>query len=116
MTRAPIAVALDGPDLETITAWASAAGPSVSTMKVGLETFLRDGAAAVLVPSSSAEAEVAARFLPQRLRRAEAGEAEGVPVSPSPPFDLPLPFPLASRELSPCDVDLMLLLVRVDSD
>ena len=47
MTRAPIAVALDGPDLETITAWAAAAGPSVSTMKVGLETYLRDGAAAV---------------------------------------------------------------------
>jgi orotidine-5'-phosphate decarboxylase len=44
---APIAVALDGPDLATITAWAAAAGPYVSTMKVGLETFLRDGDAAV---------------------------------------------------------------------
>jgi len=44
---APVAVALDGPDLATITAWASAAGPYVSTMKVGLETFLRDGDAAV---------------------------------------------------------------------
>jgi orotidine-5'-phosphate decarboxylase len=44
---APIAVALDGPDLATITAWAAAAGPSVSTMKVGLETYLRDGDAAV---------------------------------------------------------------------
>ena len=44
---APVAVALDGPDLATITAWAAAAGPSVSTMKVGLETFLRDGDAAV---------------------------------------------------------------------
>lgn len=47
MTLAPIAVALDGPDLATITAWAAAAGPSVSTMKVGLETYLRDGDAAV---------------------------------------------------------------------
>jgi orotidine-5'-phosphate decarboxylase len=45
---APIAVALDGPDLATITGWAAAAGPHVSTMKVGLETFLRDGDAAVL--------------------------------------------------------------------
>jgi orotidine-5'-phosphate decarboxylase len=45
---APVAVALDGPDLATITAWASAAGPYVSTMKVGLETFLRDGDAAVV--------------------------------------------------------------------
>jgi orotidine-5'-phosphate decarboxylase len=44
---APVAVALDGPDLATITAWASASGPYVSTMKVGLETFLRDGDAAV---------------------------------------------------------------------
>ncbi len=47
MAVAPIAVALDGPDLATITAWAAAAGPSVSTMKVGLETYLRDGDAAV---------------------------------------------------------------------
>ena len=45
---APVAVALDGPDLATITAWASAAGPYVSTMKVGLEAFLRDGDAAVV--------------------------------------------------------------------
>jgi orotidine-5'-phosphate decarboxylase len=44
---APIAVALDGPDLDTIRAWARAAGPFVSTMKIGLETFLRDGDAAV---------------------------------------------------------------------
>ena len=47
MTLAPIAVALDGPDLATITEWADAAGPYVSTMKVGLETYLRDGDAAV---------------------------------------------------------------------
>jgi len=44
---APIAVALDGPDLVTIVGWASAAGPHVSTLKVGLETYLSDGAAAV---------------------------------------------------------------------
>jgi len=43
----PVAVALDGPDLATIRAWAAAAGPHVSTMKVGLETFLRDGDAAI---------------------------------------------------------------------
>jgi len=43
----PVAVALDGPDLATIRAWAAAAGPYVSTMKVGLETFLRDGDAAI---------------------------------------------------------------------
>ena len=47
IVAAPIAVALDGPDLATITAWAAASGPHVSTMKVGLETYLRDGDAAV---------------------------------------------------------------------
>ena len=44
---APIAVALDAPDLATLRTWAAAAGPHVSTMKVGLEAFLRDGATAV---------------------------------------------------------------------
>jgi len=44
---APVAVALDGPDLPTIASWAAASGPFVSTMKVGLETFLRDGDDAV---------------------------------------------------------------------
>jgi orotidine-5'-phosphate decarboxylase len=45
--RAPIAVALDAPDLATAVAWAAAVGPSVSTVKVGLEAYLRDGADAV---------------------------------------------------------------------
>jgi orotidine-5'-phosphate decarboxylase len=44
---APIAVALDAPDLDTALGWARAAGPSVTTMKVGLELFLRYGGAAV---------------------------------------------------------------------
>lgn len=46
-TTAPIAVALDGPDLATVLGWARATGPSVAVMKVGLETFLRDGAPCV---------------------------------------------------------------------
>ncbi|CAB4850425.1 unannotated protein [freshwater metagenome] len=45
---APVAVALDGPNLATITAWAAASGPHVSTMKVGLETYLRDGDSAII--------------------------------------------------------------------
>lgn len=44
---APIAVALDAPDLSTMTAWARAVGPHVDTVKVGLEVYCRDGAAAV---------------------------------------------------------------------
>ena len=47
MKKAPIAVALDGKDLATITAWANAVAPYVSTLKVGLETYLRDGAVAI---------------------------------------------------------------------
>ena len=44
----PIAVALDTTDLETAVAWAAAAGPHVSTVKVGLELFLRHGHDAVV--------------------------------------------------------------------
>jgi orotidine-5'-phosphate decarboxylase len=44
---APIAVALDAPDLATAVGWAAAVGPYVSTVKVGLEVYLRDGADAV---------------------------------------------------------------------
>lgn len=47
MSKAPIAVALDGPDLETIRGWIGAVSPHVSTLKVGLETFLRDGGVAI---------------------------------------------------------------------
>jgi orotidine-5'-phosphate decarboxylase len=44
---APIAVALDAPDLPTALRWAHEVGPYVSVVKVGLETYLRDGRAAV---------------------------------------------------------------------
>jgi orotidine-5'-phosphate decarboxylase len=40
---APIAVALDAPDLETAATWASLVTPHVSTVKVGLELYLRYG-------------------------------------------------------------------------
>ena len=45
--RAPIAVALDAPDLSTATAWARSVAGEVQVLKVGLEMFCRDGAAAV---------------------------------------------------------------------
>ena len=44
---APVAVALDAPDMATARAWAAAVASSVSTLKVGLELYLRDGADAV---------------------------------------------------------------------
>ena len=42
-----LAVALDTPDLATAVRWAGAVGPHVSTVKVGLELYLRHGADAV---------------------------------------------------------------------
>jgi orotidine-5'-phosphate decarboxylase len=43
VTPAPIAVALDAPDLETAARWASLVTPHVTTVKVGLELYLRYG-------------------------------------------------------------------------
>jgi len=43
VTRAPIAVALDAPDVETAARWSAAVTPYVSTVKVGLELFCRGG-------------------------------------------------------------------------
>ena len=46
-SRAPIAVALDAPDRATALTWAAAVSPHVPVLKVGLETYLRDGASIV---------------------------------------------------------------------
>lgn len=40
---APIALALDAPDLATAIAWAQIVDGHISTLKIGLETYLRDG-------------------------------------------------------------------------
>ena len=53
--RAPVAVALDAPDLTTLSRWAAAVAPSVTTLKVGLEVFLRDGRAAVEAARGAAD-------------------------------------------------------------
>jgi orotidine-5'-phosphate decarboxylase len=44
---APLAVALDAPDLDTAAHWADLVTPHVSTLKVGLELYLRYGPDAV---------------------------------------------------------------------
>jgi orotidine-5'-phosphate decarboxylase len=44
---APVAVALDATDLETAARWASMVTPHVSTVKIGLELYLRYGPEAV---------------------------------------------------------------------
>ena len=46
-SRAPIAVALDAPDLDTAAQWADLVAPHVSTLKIGLELYLRFGPEAV---------------------------------------------------------------------
>ncbi len=45
--KAPIALALDAPDLNTACRWANAVNGVFSHVKVGLETYLRDGAVGV---------------------------------------------------------------------
>ncbi|MCU1586939.1 MAG: orotidine 5-phosphate decarboxylase [Frankiales bacterium] len=45
--RAPIAVALDAPDVETAARWAMAVTPYVSVVKIGLELFCRTGPSVV---------------------------------------------------------------------
>jgi orotidine-5'-phosphate decarboxylase len=47
ISRAPIAVALDAPDLDSAAHWADLVTPHVSTLKVGLELYLRFGPEAV---------------------------------------------------------------------
>jgi len=52
--RAPIAVAMDAPNLAVLREWTQAVAPHVSTIKVGLEVFCRDGAQAVHVAREAA--------------------------------------------------------------
>ena len=58
MTKAPIAVALDAPDLATAREWASAVAPHVQVVKVGLEVFLRDGHDAVHVAREASGCDI----------------------------------------------------------
>ena len=54
VTKAPIAVALDAPDLDTLRIWVQAVAPTVSCLKVGLEVFCRDGHRSVQTARDSA--------------------------------------------------------------
>lgn len=80
---APIAVALDAPDLGVLSAWTRAVAPVVSTLKVGLEVFCRDGAEAVIAARQAAAAVGASPqlFLDLKLHDIPAtvgGAARGV--------------------------------------
>ena len=58
MTKAPIAVALDAPDLATANIWAKAVAPHVQVVKVGLEVFLRDGHDAVHIAREASGCDI----------------------------------------------------------
>jgi orotidine-5'-phosphate decarboxylase len=83
-SRGPIAVALDTPDRDSALALAAATGPHVAVMKVGLETFLRDGAPIVEAVRSAAPG--AGLFLDLKLHdipNTVAGAARSVaPLAP----------------------------------
>lgn len=93
--RAPVAVALDAPDLDTAVAWAAACAPYVAVVKVGLETYLRDGAAGLAAVrealgtggADSGGAEAPALFLDLKLHdipNTVAGAARSVaPLRPA---------------------------------
>jgi orotidine-5'-phosphate decarboxylase len=85
-TRAPIAVALDLPNLDRATTVAAQVADSVAFLKVGLETYLRDGAAGVAAIRAAAGEEVGL-FLDLKLHdipNTVAGAARSVaPLSPT---------------------------------
>lgn len=58
MTKAPIAVALDAPDLATAKFWAQAVAPYVAVVKIGLEVFLRDGHDAVHIAREASGCDI----------------------------------------------------------
>lgn len=86
VSRAPIAVALDLPTLEIATDVATQVAPSVTCLKVGLETYLRDGAAGVDAIRAAAGPDVEL-FLDLKLHdipNTVAGAARSVaPLEPS---------------------------------
>ena len=55
---APVAVALDAPDLDTAAHWAALVTPHVSTVKIGLELYLRYGPAVVATVRGASGVEV----------------------------------------------------------
>jgi orotidine-5'-phosphate decarboxylase len=75
---APIAVALDAPDLATAVGWARAVGPYVSTVKVGLELYLRYGAGAVYAAADASGCEVFLDLKLHDIPNTVAGAARSV--------------------------------------
>ena len=71
---APIAVALDAPDLESAARWAALVAPHVSTLKIGLELYLRYGPDVVASVRGASGVEI---FLDLKLHDIPATVAAG---------------------------------------
>jgi orotidine-5'-phosphate decarboxylase len=83
---APVAVALDAPDLETAARWADLVTPHVSTVKIGLELYLRYGPTVVASIRGASGVRV---FLDLKLH------------------DIPAPVPGAARAVARLRPDLL---------
>lgn len=81
--RAPIAVALDAPDLATALCWAAAVDPHVAVLKVGLELFYRVGPEGVRALRERIDAELFLDLKLHDIPATVAGAARSVaPLAP----------------------------------
>jgi orotidine-5'-phosphate decarboxylase len=78
LTPAPIAVALDAPDLETAARWAGLVTPHVSTVKVGLELYLRYGPDVLACVRGASGVQVFLDLKLHDIPNTVAGAAKGV--------------------------------------
>jgi orotidine-5'-phosphate decarboxylase len=76
--RAPIAVALDAPDVETAARWAQAVTPYVAVVKVGLELFCRTGPTVVETVRGGSGVELFLDLKLHDIPNTVAGAARGV--------------------------------------
>ena len=76
--RAPVAVALDAPDLDTAARWANAVTPHVQVVKVGLELFCRTGPQVVDVVRGGSGAELFLDLKLHDIPNTVAGAARSV--------------------------------------
>ena len=76
--RAPIAVALDAPDVETAARWAQAVTPHVAVVKVGLELFCRTGPSVVETVRGGSGVDLFLDLKLHDIPNTVAGAARGV--------------------------------------
>lgn len=75
---APVAVALDAPDLDTAARWAALVTPHVSTVKIGLELYLRYGPDVVATVRGASGVQVFLDLKLHDIPATVAGAARGV--------------------------------------